>query len=278
MTTKSELTAVIKNIRVGNKDLTGSVVTEVLALGNEYAIYEIDVDDVNKRLRVTIDGIDDESEDRISNAYIKVKEKYITAKGLLYRSSNFGLMKNRVAHTLATALSGQPDVAEIQFNKLIADINAEYKDSFKRRIFYIAPGYLLLTLFTAGLAINTLNYITINPEILSWLLVAFAAIIGGVFSLTLNLPKIRFESELGKIIFTVFGIERISISVLAGIICTIGIKSKFIMSNLFKSSINTWSLLFIVIVAAFSEKMVPNIIMNVTETNGMSHKKIDRSK
>jgi hypothetical protein len=276
MATKTEPTALIKNIKVGNRDDNNLLITDVLARGNEYAIYEIDIDDINKKLKVAIDGIDDEREANLAKAFVQVKEKYITAKGLLYRSSNFGLMKNRVAHTLATALSGQPDDANTHFDKLIADINKEYTDSFTRRIFYIAPGYFLLTLFTIVLAINALNCISINAEIFQWLLVAFAAIIGGVFSLTLNLPKIRFESELGKLIFLSFGIERISISILAGVICTIGIKSKFIMANLFESSINIWALLFIVILSAFSEKMVPNIIMNVADANG-PHKKVKPS-
>lgn len=266
MTQKTQATDIIQNIKIGNKDLSGNLITDVLAKGNEYAVYEIDTPDINKKLRVLIDGIDDESEAKITESYVHVKEKYITAKGLLYRSVNYGLMKNRVAHTLATALSGYHEIALQQFERLIVDINKEYKDSFVRRIFYIAPGYILLTALVVFLALNTMGFIYINDAVFVWIAVANAAITGGVFSLTLNLPKMRFEAEIGRAIFMIFGLERISISVLAGVICTIGIRSKFIMANVFGASIDIWALLFVVIVSAFSEKMVPNIIMKLSET------------
>lgn len=278
MSNKTEATDKIKSIMVGNTDTTGNLITDVLAKGNEYAIYEIDTDDINKKLRLLIDATDDDRESKLTQSYIYVKEKYITAKGLLYRSSNFGLMKNRVAHTLATALSGNKEQALEQFEHLIIDINKEYKDSFVRRICYIAPGYMLLTLFIFIMILNSIQVINILPDIFMWISVITAAIIGGVFSLTLNLPRIRFESEVGKLIFALFGLERISLSILAGIICTIGIKSKFIMANIFGSVIDIWALLFIVVAAAFSEKMVPNFIMKISEggTSNQGAQRINR--
>lgn len=261
MENKTQPTDEIKKIKIGSKDTVGNVITDVLAFGNEYAIYEIETENINKKLRVIIDGVNDERENKIAKDYAEVKDKYITAKGLLYRTSNFGLMKNRVAHSLATALTGNPSLANEQFEKLILQINNEYKETYMRRLYYIVPGYVLLTAFTVILALNTIkNWDQAYKEIFDWLYVAYASIIGGVFSLTLNLPKIKFETEIGGWIFSVFGIERISISILAGIICFVGIKSKFILANLFKDPIDLWSLLFVIIIAAFSEKMVPNII------------------
>lgn len=265
MLKKTEMLESIKKIKNGSKDSMGNLITDVLALGNEYAIYEIDTKDINKKLRLYIDGIDDESENIITQNYIKVKEKYIIAKGLLYRSSNFGLMKSRVAHTLATALSGEPDNANAQFDNLISQINKEYSDSFTRRLFYVIPGYILLTIVAIIFFMDCyLPEICLNERALDWLKVAAASVIGGVFSITVNLPKIRFESEIGKTIFVAFGLERITISMLAGIICTIGIKARFIFANMFDSSTTnsstTWTLMFIVIVAAFSENLVPNIM------------------
>lgn len=272
MSNKSEPTEKIKKLKVGSKDDVGYVITDIMASGNEYAIYEIETDDINKKLRVLIDGATDENERKIVESYVKVKEKYITAKGLLYRSANFCLMKNRVAHTLATALSGNDDIALKQFERLIAEINKEYHDTFIRRLVYITPGYILLTLFILILALHNSNTIILIDIVLFWVSVATAAIIGGVFSLTINLPKIRFDSEIGRAIFAVFGIERISISILAGVICTIGIKSKFILANLFQSSLEIWSLLFIVIVSAFSETFVPNIICNFADSSSRQSK------
>lgn len=266
MSKKTEPSDKIKKIKVGSKDDSGYEISDVMASGNEYAIYEIETDDINKKLRFQIDGVDDESEKRIVQSYIKVKEKYIIAKGLLYRSANYGLMRNRVAHTLATAFSGSDDIALEQFDRLINEINKEYRDTYVRRIYYISPGYLLLTISVIILVLNTSGVISLLDDIFFWFSVATAAIVGGVFSLTLNLPKVKFDSEIGRFIFAVFGIERVSISILAGIICTIGIKSKFILANVFhQSQFEIWALLFVVIASAFSETFVPNIIANLTD-------------
>lgn len=102
---KTGINETIKNFKVNTKDPFGHTIVEVLAVGNEYVIYEIDITDINNKLHVYIDGYTNESEAVIIKRYIKVKQKYIEAKGLLYRSTNFGMMKNRVAHTLQSSLS-----------------------------------------------------------------------------------------------------------------------------------------------------------------------------
>lgn len=264
---KTHSTEEIKTIAVGKADCFGYTITDVLAKGNEYAIYEIDTEDINRKLRVFIDAADDEREQEVINAYLAVKQEYIKAKGLLYRSSNFGMMKNRVAHTLATALSGSPDLAKTEFKSLIEEINDEYQSAFLGRIFYLVPGYLILTLFVFALALNPfLEWLSISPVIKEWVYVATAALVGGNFSLTLNLKNIEFNKEINPLIYAAYGMERISIATLASVICTFGIKSKFIFANLFTDKPeDVWALLFIVSVAAFSEKFVPNIIKNVGE-------------
>jgi hypothetical protein len=266
MAKKTEPTKLIQSIKVGSKDYSGHVITDVLSFGNEYAIYEIDTKDINNKLRLVIDGIDDASEVAISANYVIVKDKYITAKGLLYRSADFGLMKSRVANTLATALLGNPDLALKQFEALIQNINDEYKDSFKRRILYILPGYLLLVISVIVLIIqNNLHFLD-NRMFQGFIIIA-SSIVGGVFSLSLNIPQNKFYTEIGCLIFAIFGLERIGISILAGIICAVGIKSRIIMESLFQNSFNVWLFIFLVIIAAFSEKMVPNILGKQSKEN-----------
>jgi hypothetical protein len=230
---KAKPTDVINQIVVGGKDSSGNKITDVLAKGNEYAVYEIDVKDVQKRLRVKIDGINDERERQVVEWYTKVKDKYLEAKGLLYRSDEYNMFRNRVAHTLATALCGYEDLALSQFNKLIYSIKEEYRDKYIKRIFYIFPGYAILTMLIVFVSAIHFNIIYNNKDLVFWVGIVASAVIGGVLSLTVNLPKIRFETEVYNSIYFVFGLERISISILSGLVCTFAIKSKIILGGVF---------------------------------------------
>ncbi|MCG9040563.1 hypothetical protein [Laribacter hongkongensis] len=101
---KSDMVESIKAILIGAIDLSGNKVINVLAKYNEYVIYEIETDDINNRIKVFIDGRSDESETSIQKRFNSVKQKYIEAKGMLAKSTNFEMMKHRVAHTLSSAL------------------------------------------------------------------------------------------------------------------------------------------------------------------------------
>lgn len=262
--TKTKQTDAIKAIKVGKTDECDNTITDVLATGVEYAIYEIDTADINRRLRVFIDAESDEREQEVVEYYIQVKQLYIKAKGLLYRTSNFGMMKNRVAHTLATALAGHPAEAAKQFEALIEEIDKEYKDAFNSRLLYVLPGYTLLTILLIYLAFVVCDGVdTPFSTITNWLIIAVAAIIGGNFSMTLNMKNMTFDREINNLIYAAYGMERISIALLAGIICTFGIRAEFIFKNVSSGKPDdVWSTLFIVSMAAFSEKMVPNIIQS----------------
>ena len=59
---QSNLSEDIKAIIIGTKDRSGNEITQVLAKGNEYAIYEVNHKDINFKLRVHIDGYNEASE------------------------------------------------------------------------------------------------------------------------------------------------------------------------------------------------------------------------
>ena len=136
----------INSLKIGEKDTNGHIIVDILASGNEYSIYEIETKDINKKLRVLIDGNDDKSEKILTDKFNNVKQKYIEAKGLLYKSQNFGIMKNRVAHALSTALSSDKVNSNEEFISLINDIKNEAKLALKNRIFYLLPSTILVVL------------------------------------------------------------------------------------------------------------------------------------
>ena len=67
----------INSLKIGEKDTNGHIIVDILASGNEYSIYEIETKDINKKLRVLIDGNDDKSEKILTDKFNNVKQKYI---------------------------------------------------------------------------------------------------------------------------------------------------------------------------------------------------------
>ena len=59
----------INSLKIGEKDTNGHIIVDILASGNEYSIYEIETKDINKKLRVLIDGNDDKSEKILTDKF-----------------------------------------------------------------------------------------------------------------------------------------------------------------------------------------------------------------
>ena len=264
MTDKTDFTESIKKIQVGAKDDNGSIIKNVLVTYNEFVIYEIDDKDINHSLRVLIDGHTDESEKILSDRYIKVKQKYIEAKGILRRSSNFGMMKNRIAHTLSSALSSD-DVNGVQeFSDLIKDINEEYQKTTINRYLYISPALTITVLTSLFILLNIDLRLNGSPY---WqvIYVAFGSSIGGALSIMAGLNKYSFEEHLNTKYYFLLGLERIFLSGLAGIIAYIGIRSGLIFNQLDIN--NYWGILIIIISAGFSESLIPGMLNKITTKN-----------
>ncbi len=256
---KKEPVQSVKNIIVGNKDENGYKITNVLAKGNEYAIYEIDHPDINYKLRVHIDGEDDNSESKLVENYNLVKQKYIEAKGLLYRSSNYGMMKNRVAHALASVLSSpnKPDGKE--FTTLIDDINKEIEAVIRNKTFYFLPSFVLTIL--VGIFFVCLN--ESNDQSNCWIVsfVAFSSFLGGTLSILSQPKRFHFEEFKVKRYYIIAGFERIFLALIAGTITYIILRSKLVFSQIELG--DYWKFMSIIIVSAFSERFVPNMLSKI---------------
>ena len=254
---KSEPTKKIEKILSGENDPSGNKIIDVLAKGNEYAIYEIEHHDINNRLRVLIDGITDESEKKLTEKFNKVKQKYIEAKGLLYRSSNFGMMKNRVAHALATSLTAEEINGNNEFDKLIEDIKNENRESITNRIFYLIP-CILITMILAVISIWYLELRLGNGPYWQLIIILLSSSLGGSMSIIINVKKLHFEEYSSRWFYLIFGIERLFLSFVAGAIAYTIIKSKLIFPLAVNE--NYWKVMVILIASAFSETFVPTML------------------
>lgn len=257
MPDKTKPTESISKIKKGLTDGSGNIVQHVLASGNEYVIYEIDEEDINNRLRVHIDGHTDESEKLIIERFVKVKQKYIEAKGLLYRSSNFGMMKNRIAHALASALSTDEINGIQDFETLIEDINKEYRKSTFNRFVYTLPALLITTIISI-LMVTKMQWRIDNCAWWQVVCVIFGSSVGGSLSILAGLKKYSFEEHLNSKYYFMIGLERVFLSGLAGTIAYVGIRSGIVFQQIDMN--NYWSFLIIIVVAGFSESLIPGML------------------
>lgn len=265
MTTKTEPNESIKALKVGAKDSAGNTVFQLLASGNEYAIYEIDDADINNRLRVYIDGHTDESEQKLLDRFVKVKQKYIEAKGLLYRSANFGMMKNRVAHALASSLSSDDVDGNQEFQKLIDTINEENKRSTTSRIYYSLPAFAG-TIVVAVIAVWLMEWRHTNGPGWQILCVVLGSFLGGALSIFFRLKKYRFEENQSSCYYLILGMERLFLACVAGAVAYVAIKSDVIFQKV--DWTNYWGLILIAVVAGFSETFIPGVLEKISKKNG----------
>ncbi len=264
MTTKTAQMESIAALKTGAKDRSGNTIVQILASSNEYAIYEIDDPDINNRLRVFIDGRTDERDRELIERFVKVKQRYIEAKGLLYRSTNFGMMKNRVAHTLASSLCSDQVDGNKEFDALIRTINEEYKRATISRIYYSSSASVG-TILVAIAAFFSMEWRYTNPPYWQVLCVLLGSFLGGSLSIFSGLKTYKFEEARRPYYYLILGAERIFLACVAGTVAYIAMRSGVIFPEL--DLANFWSLILIVIVAGFSEAFIPGVLEKIAKKN-----------
>lgn len=254
---KLEPTELVKKIKVGEIDSSGNRIVNVLSAKNEFVLYEIDSEIPENRLRILIDGHTDKREREIVEKFNKVKKDYVKAKGLLYKSSNMVSMQNRVAHTLSTILSSNSSDYDNHLNELIDEIMNEHKSIIRRKLSFIV---FLLIMFTSSSILFYAFHNDPNRLIRLASSIFFASTLGSIFSISFSLKNIIFDPDISVIYYIVVGLERNLLSFLSSIIAFVGVKSGIILSSFNIEGDNIYRLLFIMLIAGFSERLIPNIL------------------
>lgn len=258
----------VSRIKVGVLDSGGNVVVDVLARGDEYVIYEVKSEDIGNRLRVYIEGFTEERDREIIERFIAVKQKYVVAKGLLYRSTNLAMMKNRVANCLASVLSSEKVDGAKEFDELIRDIKKESESLVLRHVAYVAP-CMAAALVSVILAVGWVSG-WFSHDLYKYIaLIVISASIGGSLSLLANLKTVRFD-EVGTGWYILLGVERLFLSTLASAVALILVNAKILFSDFAGKPV--WSLLLVLVLAAFSEMLVPSVLQSLekrTSTAGL---------
>lgn len=260
---KKEATKLVSDIKVGATDISGNKVTNVLAKYNEFVIYEIDHPDINTRIRVLIEGYTDESEMKLQSRFNEVKQKYIEAKGILLRSTNYGMMKHSIAHTLATCLNSQSIEGNNRFDQLIDQIKKEHASFLKNRCLYLIPCiFAVMFLFIVNIIIYIVQ-MDLNTKVMLISTSLLAVSLGGSLSILINAKSSDFEEfTLGKH-YLILGLERWLLACIAGAVAFIGVKSGIVFPSFANS--NHWAFMSILVLAGFSESLVPSILGKIND-------------
>ena len=262
----NEMTDKIASFQKDTLDISGNKIINILAKGNEYVIYEIDDVDINNRLKVFIDGHNSTREEELIQKFNKVKQNYFQAKGLLYRSSNFGMMKNRIAHLLTTVFTSDDNFdGNREFEKLINEIQKEYSRTIRNRLFYLAPAISASLFLGYMLYIKYQIWFKEQPQYWIILCILFGSAIGGTVSLIFRINKHNFEEHLSWMYYVIIGLERTILAIFAGIIAYVGIKSGILFGNIENKSY--WTIVAIAILAGFSEALIPGLLSKISNDN-----------
>lgn len=261
---KAQPTESITKISKGSTDSSGNKITNVLAKQDEYAIYEIEDENPGNRLRYIIDGHTDESERALINRLNRVKRRYIEAKVLLGKSSNYGMMAQRIAHTLSTCLSSNEHNDDAEFIELIKNITREHENLVTNRIIYLVPSFIIIS-FSFILTISLLTANLSHTPAWSILTSILAASLGGGLSILINAKSLNFEEFQAKSHYILLGLERSMLALITGAIAFTGIKSGIIFPSFTENGY--WNTMVILIFSGFSESFIPSILQKISDKN-----------
>ena len=271
MSEKIEQQERIKALKAGAKDGSGNTIIQVLASGDEFAIYEIDNPDISERLRVIIDGHTNEREHELAERFNKVNQKYIEAKGLLYRSMNLGMMKSRVAQVLSSVLASDQVDGNKEFYELIHNIHDEYRQVTVNRMFYLLPT-ILSTMAVSLEAFYLVWSNQLGRPLWQVTCILLGSCLGGSLSIFSGLKKYKFEEYSTSSFYLMFGLERVLLACIAGAVAFVFVQSGVI--NIDKIALkNEWNVILVSIIAGFSESLVPSVIEKVSKN--VTDKKAD---
>lgn len=247
----------IQNLIAGKQDVYGNDIVNVLLKGSRYAIYETNVADINNRLRVFVDECDAEGE-AIRQRFDSFKSGYFEAKGWLNKAANFNMMKYRIASTVSTFLDQQAfdaDAAKTEFKDLKENILQHHEKATEHRWCYIKPA--LAATSVSGLIWASMLF---SRESDYWLLVCcwFAASLGGSISILKNANLLNFYESAEAVVYRNIGMERIFLAYVAAAIAVIAYKSGVIAVT--EQLDNHWTLMFVAVLAGFSETFIPGIL------------------
>lgn len=263
----------IASLVVGAKDLSGHVIKNIYARGDEYVIYDNAENILHQSIKILILTSKEDDLTKIL-ALNSVKENFDKLKMRLYRSGDNPLHKQRAASAIVMVLQ-EPDKFN-DVNRLLLDIAKDIEEEFESRL-WGRLSYLggALTITSISIIIAIIVYVlrgtpffTTNSLLLYFLYCSMFSSIGGFFSVSLKSQSIFIMQATNKWMYFLYGLERNIIAVIAGIACFVLISSGILFSNLKDGNTGIFFMMTICFFSGFSEKFIPNALSSIgSESN-----------
>jgi hypothetical protein len=256
---------------IGKTEKNGYLITKVFSRGDSFIIYEIKSELPSDSLRVVINPDNKPEFIEHEKNYEKIKQDVNELKAVLYKARRENSFKHLIAPSISMGINGDVEASREMLRSLKDRINMEYLAMFRDKILYSLSGLFCVIFLLLFSYLTHIDYINWNNDkgqlVATFLYSATAASISGFISLALKLKKIDIDSELPRLNIIYFGIERILISVLSGLLMVVVIKSGLILSVLNESGSPVWGYLAFSSIAGFSENYVPNILSKIEKEN-----------
>ncbi|WP_036301753.1 hypothetical protein [Methylotenera sp. L2L1] len=245
---------------IGAKDGLGNTITKVFASGDEYVIYEVGDLPKIESLKVRIYTKIEDDLTAVRN-FQQVKDAFDRIKSVLYKTGADSSFQHRMAAALSRAILGDIEDSKTLFGKIESDANEDYKHKVIGRLCYLA-GAFLLTLILSIFAI--LTYIFRNSELLTHnievpiilYVIAFGSL-GGFLSISYKTKDVIAQRAISYWMYSVYGAERLVISIIAAIATYILMKSGIIFTSFAEAKNGLYFILSMCFVSGFSETLIP---------------------
>jgi len=248
----------------------GNKILKVFASGPHFLIYQIDTTDIGDSLRVFIESTP--AALPLIEAFAKMNREFSDAVSLLHTTDSPDLVRADIARAIAasfvsTNVDGAEELRQIQArvgdqNHYIKGARFLYAYAAFTYLIFIAAEYYFRVIVTGQL--KEASLITDVFDVL------LATALGGSLSILTGLSKIDFDipmfstrpHRLWQMICPIFVVfERIVVATVAGAIAYVLIKSNLVLQPITDG--NRWSVMVILILAGFSESLVPSALTRI---------------
>lgn len=251
----------LNGIKVGEICPTGCKVIKIFARGDEYVIYEIESTNPVESIRVYIHTKIEDNEQPVEN-FNKSKDAFDRIKSIIFKYSADSSYKQRAASALVLAIRGNVEDANKIFAKIESDARSDFSQRVLGRLYYLLGAIVLCGVVCSMSVYAYIHrqqvFFTENSMLLQFCYAAAYASIGGFFSVSLKAKDVWAQQAIQNWMYSLYGAERLVISVIAGVITFTIIKAGIIFSFVESGGSGPFILLSLCFLSGFSESLIPN--------------------
>jgi hypothetical protein len=251
----------LTSIRVGEICPSGCKVVKIFARGDEYVIYEIESTNPVESIRVYIHTKVEDNEQPVEN-FNKAKDAFDRIKSIIFKYSADSSYKQRAASALVLAIRGNVEEATKIFTKIEIDARTDFSQRVLGRLYYLLGAFVLCvvacSLSTYAYIYRQDPFLTDNRILLQFSYATAYASIGGFFSVSLKAKDVWAQQAIQNWMYSLYGAERLVISVIAGIITFTAIKAGIVFAFVESSQAGPFIVLSLCFLSGFSESLIPN--------------------